>query len=170
MSKSPGEIIKSISREKVRDRLGSWHEYYLAFVEPNFKGIFLNLNILRLAAENYFRELERLKTYHGIDFADAHKRAAFTMVAVSRAHPIQLSTDVSLTEALILINEWYGLQLGLSQMDIEISKISPRFLRNMIYLLYYRDPDPESLASSMYLVDCAFHKKAVCDPDADYII
>lgn len=110
------------------------------------------MKILRLAAEAYFRDLARIKLYHGIEFADVHKRAALTMTAVARAHPIQLDTNVNLTEALVLINEWYALQLGLSQLEIDISKISPRFLRNMLYLLHYRDPDPEILASSMYLI------------------
>lgn len=169
MSKSPEDVLKTIPRPKVLERLGSWHSYYLENIEPNFEKIFLNQNILRLAVERYFRKLACVKIYHGIKYGDAHKRAAFTMVAIADAHPIQLATDINLTESTILINEWYGLQLGLSQMDVDVAKISRRYLRNLVYLLNYRKSEEELLSSCMYLIDCAFQGKAVCGEDGKVI-
>lgn len=159
MSRSPAEVIRSVPRGKVLERLQTWHEYYLREIEPRYKDIHLNLKLLRHSAESCFLDLARMKSFHGIEFADCHKRAAFSMLWITRAHPIQLATDACITESLMLINEIYAAGVGLGHLQIAMSALSSKYIRNLLYILHFRNPAPEILASSMYLLDCAMRKE-----------
>lgn len=145
MSKSPADVISTVPRPKVLERLKTCHRFYLSFIEPNFKGIHLDLKLLRHAIESCFLDMARMKSFHGIDFADAHKRAAFLMLWIVKAHPIQLATDANITEALIVVNELFAVHLGLGHLDVNVSNISREYLRNLIYILHLRNPASELL-------------------------
>lgn len=158
MSRRPTDVLKTLPDSKVIERLESWHKFYLQEIETRYKGIHLNLKLLRHAVESCLLDLNRMKNFHGIEYADCHKRAAFSMLWVVRAHPIQLNTDVNLTESLMVINEIYAIHLGINHLEIAVSSISSKYFRNLIYILHFRNPAPEILASSMYLLECAIRK------------
>jgi hypothetical protein len=155
LSKSPADVIKSLPEPKVLERLDTFCEMYRVHFQSRYSGIHLNVKLLRHAVESCFLDLERMKAFHGIDYADQHKRAAFAMHWITKTHPIQLATDANMTEALLVINEWFAIHAGLAHLDIDVSDISGPYLRNLIYILHFRQPSPEILASAMYLLECS---------------
>ena len=52
-----------------------------------------------------------MKNFHGIEYADCHKCAAFFYDLIVKAHPIQLATDMCMTEFMLVINEVFILIL-----------------------------------------------------------
>ena len=155
MSRSPADVLKTIPREKVVNRLKTLWTYFNVEFKPRFVGIHLNAKLLRHAVESCFLDIARMKNFHGIEFADAHKRAAFTMLWITKAHPVQLETNVNMTESLLVINELFAIHAGIGHLDIDASMISPKYIKNLIYILHFRNPAPEILASSMYTLECA---------------
>lgn len=100
-----------------------------------------------------------MKNFHGIEYADCHKCAAFFYDLIVKAHPIQLATDMCMTEFMLVINEVFTVHIGLAYLDIDIKDISGKYIRNLIYILYFRSQAPEILASTMYLLECSVKKK-----------
>jgi hypothetical protein len=152
LSKSPADVIKSLPEKDVLERLDTLVAIF-CYGFKNFKGIYLNRKILRHAVESYFLDLERMKNFHGIKLADQHKRAAFTMLWVTKTHPVQLHTDANMTEALLVINEIFAIHAGLSHLEVSIDDVSSTYIRNLIYILHFRQVSPEILASAMYLLE-----------------
>ena len=159
MTKSPNDVLRILATDKVLNRLETYNQYYLENFEPFFNGIYLNLKLLRHAIESYFLDIYRMKNFHGIEYADCHKRDAFSMIWIVKAHPIQLATDVCMTESMLVINEVFAVHIGLAHLDIDIKDISGKYIRNLIYILHFRSQAPEILASTMYLLECGVKKK-----------
>lgn len=159
MNKTPEEVLCTLDSDKVFERIKTCAIFYLNNIEGNYKDVFLNMKLLRHAVESYFLDLNRMKEFHGIDYADRHKRAAFTMLWMTRVHPIQLHTHANMTEALIIINEIFAVGLGLGHLQLSMKDISSDYIRNLLYTLHFRSPSPEVLASSMYVLECAVNQK-----------
>lgn len=64
-----------------------------------------------------------------------------------------------MTEFMLVINEVFTVHIGLAYLDIDIKDISGKYIRNLIYILYFRSQAPEILASTMYLLECSVKKK-----------
>jgi hypothetical protein len=158
LNKSPADIIRTLPEKDVLERLETLEEIFRNNLR-HFSGIYINLKILRHAVESCFLDLERMKNFHGIEFADQHKRAAFTMLWIVKAHPIQLHTNANMTEALLVPNEYFAIHAGLVHLRIDVGQITPAYLRNLIYILHFRQVAPEILASAMYLLECACNGK-----------
>jgi hypothetical protein len=151
--------MASVSHEeRVLKRLHSLGEIFQNNLKA-FKGIFLSLELLRVAVEHYFRDLDSLKAVNSICHADQHKRAAFTMLCIANTRPIQLQIGAEVNESLILINEYFALHAGLSHLKLNMADISSGYIKNLIYILRFRQPSPEILASTMYLLECACNGK-----------
>ena len=155
MTSSPADSLNSLADKEVLERLESCVQLFNDEFLTRYDGVHLNVKLLRHAIESYFLDLKRMKSFHGIEFADCHKRAAFSMLWIARAHPIQLATDVKMTEGLLIVNELYALQIGLNHLDIDMAQLSGKYIRNLLYILHFRNPSPEVLASSMYTLECA---------------
>lgn len=159
MSKTPLEVVNTVPKKKILDRLKTCAQYYFDNIEPKYAGVHLNLKLLRHAVESYFLDIDRMKAFHGIEYADCHKRAAFSMCWITRIRPIQLHTDVNMTEGLIVVNEIYALAIGLGHLELDMGNISGEYIKNLLYILHFRSPSPEILSSLMYVLECAVNKK-----------
>ena len=159
MSDSPLKNIPHRPKEEILERLRSLvNIYHAAF--KSFTGVHPSVPTLRCVVERYFLELDRMKVFHGFEFADQHKRAALTAFWISKLHPVQLHTDANVTDALLIANEWFAIHAALAHLEIEVSDISAPYLRNLLYTLRFRNPDPETLASIMYLLERACLKQS----------
>jgi len=162
LSNATPSVINTLADDRVLKRIFELETVFNDTMS-GFNGVYLSRKILRHSAESYFRDLDRLKDFHKINFADQHKRAAFTMLWIIRTHPIQLHTDANLTEALLLINEWFAIQAGFAHLKLtpqNISAMSASYLRNLVYNLHYRPVSGELLASVSYLIERACHREA----------
>ena len=154
MSKSTADVIKLLPEKAVLERLDTFNEVFLKNFK-DYRGIHINIKLLRHAVESYFLDLARMKDFHGITHANQYKRAAFSMLWIVKAHPVQLHTDANMTEALLVINELFAIHVGLSHLNVNIDDISRDYIRNLIYILHFRQVSPEILSSAMYLLECA---------------
>lgn len=123
------------------------------------KQIALNCQLLRIVSESYFKDLERKKTFHGIRYADEHKRAGYMVKWIMRFRPIQLTGENCCTKAL-LINEHFALTVGLKFLRLSPDLIPPGFYYNLVYSLRYRAIDANAWALSCYLMQQAFDKSS----------
>ena len=154
MSDTPLNPPPTRSQEEIFARLRSIvNIYHKAF--KNFAGVYISTPILRSAVERYFLELDWGKAFHGSEFADQHKRAALSAFWIAKLRPVQLHTNANVTDALLIANEWFAIHAAFAHLEIEVSAVSAPYLRNLIYTLRYRSPDPETLASVVYLLERA---------------
>ena len=80
MNRKPSDVIRDLASSKVLERLKTYDILYHKWIEPEFNNTHLNLKLLRHAIESSLLDIVRMKTFHGIDFVDCHKRAAFSML------------------------------------------------------------------------------------------
>jgi hypothetical protein len=149
------EILTSQANARVITRMEALLQIYAATIEKEYQKIHINVKVVRHLVESYFQDLDRMKTFHEINRADRHKCAAFTMIWITRTHPIQLESDVNMTIGHMLINELFAVHAGLNRMELKIADISAKYLKNLLYTLHFRIKPPEIMASSMYLLECA---------------
>jgi hypothetical protein len=147
-----------VPKEKVLERIDTLREIYLS-PSLNYRGAHLDLYLLRHAVESYFLDLHRMKNFHGIEYADQHKCAAFTMFWIVKVHPVQIDKDVDMSCALILVNEMFAIHAGLAHLQLTPRKLTPNYIKNLMYTLHFRQVTPEIMASSMYLLECAHKNK-----------
>lgn len=152
----------SLHRDKCVQRIHSLKTLYLIMVlREGWRDIELNEAVLARCVEEYFKDLERHKAFHGIRFADQHKRAAYTIKWLVRLRPIQM-TQPSSSPALstFLVNECFALFAGLGHLripDQAIGDLSASYVRNMLFSLQFFPVVAETLASEMYLLECALN-------------
>jgi hypothetical protein len=69
LSNSPSDILRSLPEKNVLERLDTLiHIFDVVF--RDFKDIHLDFKLLRHVIVSYFFDLNRMKAFHGIDFAD----------------------------------------------------------------------------------------------------
>jgi len=154
LSSATPDVINTLAEEKVLRRIFDLETIFECAM-GDFKGIYLSRKILRHSVVSYFRDLDRMKDFHKINFADQHKRAAFTMLWIVRTHPVQLHTDANMSEALLVINEYFAVHAGIAHLNITPSDISKKYLRNLVYNLHFRPVSGELLTSLCYLLECS---------------
>lgn len=156
---TPQNILDEVGEDRIRARLYSWENFYQVISLGWSDHIELNLRLLRHCVESYYCDLYRSKTFHRIDYADQHKRAAYTIKWISKLRPIQLSNQANNTTALFLMNDYYALYAGAQHLNAPVDRISPTYLRNLIYTIHNRQFDGMVLSSQMYLLECALNQK-----------
>ncbi|MGN7610793.1 hypothetical protein ACQZV8_01780 [Magnetococcales bacterium HHB-1] len=128
--------------------------------EKEWKGIFLNEEILTHAVYNYFIDLGRFKSFHDIVIANHHKRAAFTAKWICLCKPVQVSNSSERGEGKVypmLANEVLAFYACLIFLDLPIAKISQNYKSAFLYKLHFRPIIAETLLSEMYALECACH-------------
>ena len=117
----------------------------------------LNQQLLRIVSESYFKDLERKKDFHGIQYADAHKRAGYMLKWIMRFRPIQLAQEKCGVRVL-LANEHFALAVALSFIRLAPGRLSPSLYKNLVYSLRYRHLDANAWALSCFLMQEAYQK------------
>ena len=121
--------------------------------------LYLNKALLYKAVYSYFIDLQRTKCFHNIPFADRHKKAAYTMKWIAKVKPIQIKHTVAvekIDEECMQANEWFAFIAGVSFLNISLDKLPDHFIKNILYILQYRDVECLVLSSKMYLLERSF--------------
>lgn len=155
MARTPNEILKSLPDAHILRAMEALRQVYDAYL-GQYAGIHLNLKLLRFGVESGFINLEAHKDFHGITVADAHKRAAFAMHGIIQAHPVQVNTDANLTEAMVPANELFAFHVGMNNLHVNVRDLPKGHLRNFLFLLRHKLPDPMVLSSMPCLMEQAF--------------
>ena len=118
--------------------------------------IYLNKALLHCAVKAYFDDIERYKAYAGSEFADNHKQAAYSIKWINRFKPIQIKEGVEMDTKLLTINSTFALVVGFGFLDSSVAeRMSKKFFEHMVYSLVYRNMTGKSLATLMYVIECA---------------
>lgn len=110
--------------------------------------------LLRDVVANYYADLHVTKSFHGIGYADCHKRAAFTLKWIVRLRPIQLRqrrTPAPL--ALYILNEVFATRAALAFINIDPQKYTEGFFDAFVTMCHRRELDSEVLSALMYCLD-----------------
>lgn len=164
MSPAPEEeeARRVSQRDKARCREVLLFKAYHALVEKwnqaDREACFFNQQILRTVSESYFKDIERKKAFHGIEYADAHKRAAYMVKWIMKFRPVQLVVE-NASPLGLLANEHYALYFAIRFLKIRPSAIPPHFYYHLIYSLHYRYYDANSWAMKFYLMEQLYGDK-----------
>lgn len=148
-----------LDNNKILLRLSSYKSIYDALEELQSTTT-LDMFLLRNCIISYYIDLERSKNFHGIEYSDDHKRAAYAMKWITKIRPIQILPGIKPTKYSILANEIFALYAGLGCIQgLTIADLSTTYCRNLMYSLRYRDIEPCLLSCHMYVLDKAIKKK-----------
>lgn len=156
--RNTSDLIYGLPDSKILPRIYSLRKIFLDKIEQQYPGTFLDPKLLRHTVESYSLDMDRMKTFHDIEYSDRHKRAGFSMYWITRIKPIQLATNANIINSLVLINEIFAIHAGIGHLKPSAKNISKDFARNLLYTLHYRHIPPEALALQMYLLECATEK------------
>ena len=138
----------------------AFHLFTDSWPKKDREQLTLNQQLVRIVSESYFKDLERKKHFHGIRYADQHKRAGYMLKWIIRFRPIQLHKEDSGISAL-LANEQFALTVALHFIGLSPEKLSKSLYKNLIYSLRYRHIDANAWALSFFLMQEAYTKQAM---------
>ena len=152
---------KPKTEEEIRERVISLNLIYDKH-KVNWGPTQINQHLVRHCVEAYFDDLYRIKSFHGYELGDRHKKAGFTMKWISKIKPLQLTTQDPIDRYAFLVNERFALAVSLPFLDYEQEAepaISPNFIENLLFSLHYREHDSEVLAILAYLLECSINQE-----------
>lgn len=118
------------------------------------KCFYLSKELLHCAVNAYFDDIYKYKAYAGSEYADRHKQAAYTMLWITRFHPIQILPEAKVDTTVLTINEAFALYAGFMFLDpVVSSRLKKPFYQHLIYTLTYRNLSGKGLSTLIYLME-----------------
>ncbi|WP_448190136.1 hypothetical protein [Azospirillum sp. sgz301742] len=157
-SDTPDDLTGPLSPQDELDRYAKRCDYFLkAFEHYNTKlkahgleSAEMNKGLLAHAVESYFLDIQRLKTFHGLERANRFKRAGFSVKWLCRIRPIQVGPIGGLTREAqrraIVVNADFALTNALVFTRASRTRIDRRLLHDILYSAHYRDVEGAVMA------------------------
>lgn len=114
----------------------------------------LNEEIVWATVNSYFLDIKRKKEFHGIEYADAHKRASYMMKWIMRYRPVQIVRKS--TKRVYMVNELLATAHALKMLNVPANRVPTTLREHLLYLLRYRTVEPNALAMTFYLMEQSF--------------
>lgn len=132
-----------------------YEDQFLVGLDQRYKeSFFLSKELLHCAVNAYFDDIYKYKAYAGSKYADRHKQAAYTMIWITRFHPIQILPQTSVDTTVLTINESFALFAGFMFLDPKVlTKLSKNFYNHLLYTLTYRNLSCKGMATLIYLME-----------------
>jgi len=159
MSMEGGEVLINPEEKDIKKRFETLVKLYeeqfcLGIEEKHRDSFFLSKELLHCAVTAYFDDIYKYKAYAGSKYADRHKQAAYTIIWISRFHPIQIKPEAKISTTVLTINEAFALYAGFMFLDpAVISKLQGSFYQHLIYTLVYRELPAKGWATLIYLME-----------------
>jgi hypothetical protein len=160
--KSYDESLSEWATEKAYARANTIIDNFQAFEKlwkgqsSQDEGIVLDSACLRHATFSYFLDIGRLKLFHGIERADRHKVAAYSLKWLIKLRPIVASTPGFSSRKLALANEVFGLWVAVSYLNVRYDRIPDKIKEIFLYHLRYRPFEADSWAIIFYFSENGF--------------
>lgn len=110
----------------------------------------LNEEVLVMCVNSYFKDIKRKKAFHGIKFADAHKRASYMMKWIMKFRPVQILK--SSTKRVLMVNEFFATAHALKMLNVSPKTMPETMREHLLYMLRFRTFDPNAVAMSFFLL------------------
>ena len=153
------EVLIKVNEADIQKRFETlvklYEEQFLLGLDDKYRSsFFLSKELLHCAVNAYFDDIYKYKAYAGSEYADRHKQAAYTMLWISRFHPIQILPKADIDTTVLTINEAFALYAGFMFLDpIVLKKLQKSFYRHLIYTLTYRNLTGKGLSTLIYLME-----------------
>jgi len=117
--------------------------------------VMMQPGLLLCAVTSWILDEERHAAFHPCNNIKRYKRASYFAYWFTRIKPIQvLSADRQPRTHMVLINEKFAIFIVYSLLGISGRGVVPSdFSEEMLYVLRYRDSSPESLFTTMNLLE-----------------
>lgn len=112
----------------------------------------LNRGLLLHVTEAYYADISRLKDFHGIENADSHKRAGYSVKWLMRFRPIQFNNFFVNQRRIQLANESFALWIACEHLDIKVENLPDGLVEHALYHFRFRPFEPDSWAIAFYLM------------------
>lgn len=150
------DIVAHFSRQKIEDHCAFIYAEMEAFINQKkfTQHVHIADSVLFQAIIDYFTDIYRLKTFHGINKVNANKIHAYTAYWILVRKPIQIINDIDSDSNLPFVNELFVQSYLLSYLRGEyedlLLKESDRenynnFCNNLVYFLKYRTITPQMI-------------------------
>lgn len=121
---------------------------------------FMNRGLLLHTCEAYFADIARLKGFHGIENADSHKRAGYTVKWIMRFRPVQYRSYYVSGIRIQLANESFALWIACEHLGIDISSLPDQLVQHTLYHFRFRPFEPDSWAVAFFLMQQLYTRSA----------
>lgn len=168
-------LVDFFGEETIINRVSNLYRKMDAFISECDleESVHISESLLRRAVIDYFADIFRLRTFHGIDRVNRHKIVAYTAFWLLRRQPIQLRENVADKEECAFVNEnfvasfiayacvtpssspeqMYNSRISLNE---EAQKAFLRFLSDLRYHLRYRLVDARNLELMLSAYETGF--------------
>lgn len=158
MSRQPWEAGCAVDArlDKRVDILATAHDALVkTWTQEERDQCYLNRLALKWVVDSYFVDLDRKKEFHEINFADAHKRAGYTVKWIIKYRPIQPTQEKCSIKA-ILANELFAFSVALKLLNISPDRIPENLCRHVLYALRFRPVEGNAWALAFFLMQEAY--------------
>lgn len=168
-------LVDFFGEETIVNRTGFLYQKMTSFIRDNHleDAAYINEALLRRTVIDYFTDIYRLRTFHGIAAVNRHKIIAYTVFWLLRRQPIQLREGAPDTDEYVFANENFAAVLIAyscitpsaspelmydSRIDIDENhqKAYLRFLFDLKYHLRYRMVDARNLELMLSAYETGF--------------
>lgn len=112
----------------------------------------IDRRLLLEACVRYFIDIDRKKEENNIEWADAHKRAAFTVKWLLQFKPVQYHSPHEPAEAT-LANEEFALFIACAYLRIELRDLPFSLTEHILYHFRHELYHPEPWACTFFVLD-----------------
>jgi hypothetical protein len=140
--------------------LAALYVEFLLFYSASAADFYVDPFVLRDISKRYFKDVDRLHRYHGIDRINACKIAGYTTYWISKMKPISIVNPAmykNQSEFCIYINEIFAIYVSsgrlISKDEVKSIRISKNFLDTFLYTLKYRSTSGDNLSMIYNLIE-----------------
>jgi hypothetical protein len=123
--------------------------------ELKINGVIMQPSLLLCAVVSWILDESRHALFHGCEEIKRYKRASYFAYWFTWIKPIQVVSSVRKpTKQLVLVNERFAAFMVYSMLEIHEKGAIPKgFNDEMLYVLRYRNSSPESLFTTLCLLE-----------------
>lgn len=150
------ELIKSTAKTRGREFTKALHESWKVFYNmPPYQqhGLVMNYTSLGQAADSFWEDMLRIKSFHDIEYGDRHKLAAHIFKWLSRMRPIKPINDHSAQQAPEFLQANALFALACAQSFLDCSDFSGDENQYILYSSTYRDIHAREWSMIFYLLE-----------------
>jgi len=120
----------------------------------------MNMSALHVAVKSWHDDLYKYRRYHGIQYLNKHKQAAFLMHWITKTKPIFIPLSQTApaphpdysSSKYLTVNETFAVALGFRLIDIDLIEVDSHIVGKFIYDYYYRSINSKQMFLTLELL------------------
>jgi len=145
-------VLAERPEERAKDLLHSFNEFSKHWSDSTKEETDINRRLLLEVTSRYFMDVDRKKAENDIEWADSHKRAAFTVKWLLRFKPIQYKSSHTAVEAS-LANEEFALFVACAYLEIDLVQLPKTLINHIVMHFRHETFHPEPWACTFFVLE-----------------